>query len=249
MSSFPDGAGQSHAWNYVLYLLRSIERLADITSYCHPVRLLSDGLECKDSDLLLLAQGHELWSTSFGDTRSPSWPRDEIVPYIHDVLHWTAATVICNRRLFTCRRQAVARTVKKGMGATALALRLHDRFPAARAAERKCLRNAFDKLKRSLLGHAVSERIRPRLLTAKTCVSEEPVSAQQESYKDLALRVPRAQEASQALQVQQATATAAMLEFQVTDTVEHIDASTLHEGQGSTLQSPSSGQAALSCVQ
>ena len=135
MSSFPDGAGQSHAWNYVLYLLRSIERLADITSYCHPVRLLSDGLECKDSDLLLLAQGHELWSTSFGDARSPSWPRDEIVPYIHDVLHWTAATVICNRRLFTCRRQAVARTVKKGMGATALALRLHDRFPAARAAE------------------------------------------------------------------------------------------------------------------
>ncbi|CAE7751927.1 unnamed protein product [Symbiodinium sp. CCMP2456] len=240
MSSFPDGAGQSHAWNYVLYLLRSIERLADITSYCHPVRLLGEGLECKDSDLLLLAQGHELWSTSFVDAGSPSWPRDEIVPYIHDVLHWAAATVICNRRLFTCRRQAVARTVKKGMGATALALRLHDRFPAAWAAERQSLRNAFGKLKRSLLAHAVSERDRPRLLKAKA--PEEPVSAQQESYKHLALRVPRALEASQALQVQQATATAAMLEFEVTDTAEHIDASTLHEGRSATLHSPSSGQ-------
>eukprot|EP00439_Symbiodinium_sp_Y106_P048289 s5401_g6.t1 len=225
MSSFPDGAGQSHAWNYVLYLLRSIERLADITSYCHPVRLLGDGPECKDSDLWLLAQGHELWNTSFVDAGSPSWPRDEIVPYIHGVLHWAAATVICNRRLFTCRRQAVARTVKKGMGATALALRLHDRFPATCAAERKSLRNAFDKLKLSLLRHAVAEGNRHKLPTAKTCVSKEPVSAQQESYKDLTPRVPRSEEASLATQEPQATATAAMLEFQVTEIAKHVDAS------------------------
>ena len=133
-SSITHGASpsQSHAWSYVLYLLRSIERLADIMSYCHPFRLLDDGIDglgCKDIDILRLAQGHDLWSTGSTDVApGPPWPRDEIVPYICDVLHWAASTVISNRQMFARRREAAARTVKKGMGATALALRLQDNF-------------------------------------------------------------------------------------------------------------------------
>ena len=85
------------------------------------------------------------------------------------------------------------------------------------------MRNAFDKLKLSLLRHAVAEGNRHKLPTAKTCVSKEPVSAQQESYKDLTPRVPRSEEASLATQEPQATATAAMLEFQVTEIAKHVD--------------------------
>ena len=110
----------------VPYLLKAIERLATIVSYCHPVRLLQDNLGSKDRDIMLLAQGpdaNNLWS--YADPHA-AWPFDELLSYTSDVLQWAASTVVCNRQYFARRRQLVAKTLKRGMGATALALRLHD---------------------------------------------------------------------------------------------------------------------------
>ena len=129
---FATGNHGHHGWNGVLYLLRSLERLATIMSYCHPIRLLEDDLDSKATDIMHLAQGHDLsylWSSAHPGLAS--WQRTEILAYTEDVLRWAASTAISNRQLFVRRRQAVAQTVKKGMGATALALRLHNHFRSA----------------------------------------------------------------------------------------------------------------------